>query len=186
MARKPKPIPLPQELKRQIGQLFHALENGPDLSCALVGAAFLDHCLASMLQSFLVDGETSKGLLSPSGALGEFSARWKLTYSLGLTQKSIGKELEKIGQIRNRFAHGFFDVRFSDKEIEPICNKLLNHKPRSASARDKYAASVMMLATDLLLLCSEIKQQTRKPERDYPIIYDLTRLADERQGRNTS
>src|SRR5262249_2260514 len=114
---KGKPILTAQQLGPQLGRLLDVLNKGTDLACALIGAAYVDHCLAALLENYLVDGETAKGLLQPGRPLGECSARRQLCYCLGLITKEVGTDLEVIAKIRHHFAHQVLDVQFTNTEI---------------------------------------------------------------------
>src|SRR5712691_8921693 len=159
--RNLKRFPRPEELSPQTRQLIDVLQHGNDLACALTGASFLDHCLASLLQKFLSDGETSVGLLQPGKPLGDFAARRMLCYSLGLIGKSVSANLEVIGSIRNKFAHQFFDINFANPDIVDLCDKLnplgidltgvgTKAAKSSLQARDAFTISVALLADRLL------------------------------------
>lgn len=80
--------------------------------------------MASLLQQYLVNDDTARGLLQPGQGLGDFGTRRQLCYALGLIPKNLSEDLKFIGQIRNRFGHGFFDVRFSDSDIAALHEKL--------------------------------------------------------------
>jgi hypothetical protein len=118
-----KPIPWPHDLIPQVDQLCEVLNEGPDLACALIGGTFVDHCLGALLQKYLVKGHPTSRLLQPGKGLGDFGSRRLLCESLGLITGPQSADIEIIGHIRNRFAHHFFDVRFSDEETAKMCDR---------------------------------------------------------------
>src|SRR5262249_49681149 len=124
MSKNLKPLPWPEELSPQSKHVYDVLNGGEDLPCAIVGAAFVDHCLAALLQRVLAARATSVGWLQPGRPLGEYATRRMLCYSLGLIDKAAGEDLDAIGAIRNRFAHRFFEVSFADAEIAKFCGRL--------------------------------------------------------------
>jgi DNA-binding MltR family transcriptional regulator len=150
------PFPWPEELSPQTARLIKVLEHGDDLTCAIIGAAFVDHCLASLLQKYLTAGQTSVSLLQPASPLGPYSARRLLCYSLGLIDKALSLDLERIGTIRNQFAHRFFDLRFADEPVARLCNGLtalgfLEKLGEPLPPRDRFFATVVTVANRLLL-----------------------------------
>jgi DNA-binding MltR family transcriptional regulator len=151
-----KTIPLPSTLLEQTRLLGDALNNEDDLPCALIATSFLEHCLASLLQAFMVDGNTSKDLLQPGRPLGEFVARAKACYCLGLIPSSMLNEITKISAIRNHFAHNFSGVKFDDPEISAMCNELDSHLPNSPPAwwtpRKNFERTIFLLVNELLKL----------------------------------
>jgi len=79
-----KPILWPHELTPQVSQLHDVLNDEQDLACALIGGAFVDHCLGALLQQYLVKGKVALGLLQPGQTLGDFGSRRQMSYTLGL------------------------------------------------------------------------------------------------------
>jgi hypothetical protein len=124
MARKRPAPPLPEELGSQSKQLFDVLNKSDELQCVLVSASFIDHCLASILRSHLVDGTTSLNLLQPGRALGEFTTRRQLCYCLGLITKGTSEDIGRIGRIRDLFAHKLFGMSFKHEEVVALCEGL--------------------------------------------------------------
>jgi DNA-binding MltR family transcriptional regulator len=167
VAKKPKPIPLPAHLLEQTQLLANALNNEADLPCALIATSFLEHCLASLLQAFLIDSETAKELIQPGRPLGKFVTRAKVAYCLGIIPKSMLQEITKIADIRNQFAHNFSDIRFSDQEIAAMCNRLDSHLDPSVleltktgkmewNPRANFERTLYLLVNELLELANKI------------------------------
>jgi DNA-binding MltR family transcriptional regulator len=189
MPKKMKTFPLPENLKKHFIPLFSVLFGAQDLSCALLATAFVDHCLASVLQNYLVDGETTKEIMQPRGMLGEFVGRAKIAYCLGLIQKSILEEVRAIAEIRNEFAHELFKVSFTDDDIKKKCAKLKYiekvPKPEQPAKmvwletpelkaeddpRSRFINSILILAVQLLGIAMELEHRKRKSERDWPVL----------------
>jgi hypothetical protein len=144
----------PLTLKKQLGDLLNSFKD--DLSVAVIGTSYVDHCLASLLQHRLVKGDTSVGLLQP-GKPGEYMARARLAYSLGLIQRSIFHNAERIGVIRDKFAYGPFDVSFADREVKLLCNNLNMHGQDVSGARNQFVHAVMMTSMEILMLAFEVE-----------------------------
>lgn len=56
-----KPPPKVTEVAEKWNRLFESLRNESDYICAIVGAAFIDHLLYSMLGMSLTSSSTSYG-----------------------------------------------------------------------------------------------------------------------------
>jgi hypothetical protein len=167
MGKPTKKIPLPIELSPQASKLCDVLTHGDEISCALVGASFVDHCLASLIQTHLANSGVTERLLQPSGALGSFGARRMLCYSLKLITKESFQELEIIGDIRNRFAHGFFDISFKDQDIMEFCNKLrAGSQPRGGrpTSRMRYTMAILVLAHTFIMDALAAEESIKTPK----------------------
>jgi DNA-binding MltR family transcriptional regulator len=169
------PFKTPEDLSPETKQLYEVLNKEPDLPCVLLSAAFVDHCLASLLQSYLVDDKKSIGLLQPGRGLGEFSTRRNLCYCLGLITQELNDDLAQIGSVRNLFAHEFFSLGFADQRIIHKCNKLkadgliphfeeLSGPPLVARARFTFA--VVIAAGRLILTALSTTHRKRFGETD--------------------
>src|SRR4051812_28039849 len=94
------------ESDKQLAALFEALNSEEPMACAILCAAYIERCLVVLLQQFFIAGsETGKKLVSHGGAVGELSGRARLAYCLGLIDDRLRHDIEKIGDIRNEFAH---------------------------------------------------------------------------------
>lgn len=121
-----KHIPLPVEsLSEDTQALYDVLNNEPDFSVVLISVAYIDACLAALLEKLFAQSSVSSKLLDPrSGALGSFSARSDACYVLGLVSKSIYQDLLVLAEIRNQFAHYHLLLDFAKPEIAESCLKL--------------------------------------------------------------
>ena len=121
---KRKVLPI-EQLSNESQKLYDILNNEKDFTVVLVATSFLDACLGSILNNKLIDSCVSKELLGTRGILGNFSSRTDLCYALGLIHKLLYKDLRKIAEIRNEFAHYHLELTFESEEIEKKCNELL-------------------------------------------------------------
>ncbi|HJU05299.1 MAG TPA: MltR family transcriptional regulator, partial [Nitrospiraceae bacterium] len=101
---------------------FHGQD---DRVVAIVGAAYLDSTLDSLIRAIFVDdqGEADR-LLRPEGALGANGSRCQLAYCLGLITRDQRDDLKTIARIRNEFAHDFRRSSFNDDRVRDLCSKL--------------------------------------------------------------
>jgi DNA-binding MltR family transcriptional regulator len=93
-----------EKLSEETRQLFDVLNKESDLACVVIGAAFLDTALASLLAQKLLASSVSDKLLATSGVLGSFAARADLAYCLSLIKKEHYQDICVVGEIRNQFA----------------------------------------------------------------------------------
>jgi len=121
MARK---IPKPEQLSERGKHLYDALNGEAPLPCVLVGVAALEKAVASLLQNYFIEGDTSKGLFELGGVLDDFSGCAKVAYCLGLIEKKVFENLNTVGTIRNIFAHSDVPLAFDDPAVKTLCEKL--------------------------------------------------------------
>src|SRR5262245_53742703 len=115
----------PEKLSEESASLYKAMNDESPLPCALIGGAFLEKAITSLLSKFFVNCETAKTILGDHGFLGEFSRCAHLAYCLGLISKGALTNLKTIGKIRNLFAHSHKPLDFEDAEIKNLCANLL-------------------------------------------------------------
>ena len=179
-----KPIPVPPELMKRLQTLVNImLKEENDMVCAVISAAFLDQCLASLLQAFLVDGKTSKELLQKQ--LGEYFTRARLAYCLGLIPKSLLTELSTIGNIRNEFAHSDLEARFSDHETKLLCDNLMSHVPselanqvnkEAITPRLKFISSVAVAIGYIIYIAHNKTKHLQRKEGEWSLFKNLFNL----------
>jgi DNA-binding MltR family transcriptional regulator len=107
----------------KFSELFDYGEKS-DRAIAIIGPAFLDVLLGSILTEFLVDDEKEVNrLLQPEGPLSTFGGRVTACYCLGLIGEIVKSDLRLVGKIRNRFAHDLY-AGFSDPNVSGWCRAL--------------------------------------------------------------
>lgn len=122
--RKPKFFSL-EELSGDSKRIVKNLMEGSDISTVMVGASYLDACLATLLRAVLHNSEVTENLLAPNGGfLGTFAVRADLAYVLGKIPKLLYQDLRDIATIRNIFAHTHFDIDFNNPTVKSLCNEL--------------------------------------------------------------
>jgi DNA-binding MltR family transcriptional regulator len=115
----------PEELSAQSNSLYDAVNGEAPLPCALISVAFLEKSLAALLAKAFIEGETAKGIFDEnSGLLRDFSGRCTLAYCLGLVSKGMFQNLQKVGTIRNAFAHSHQPIDFDEAGIAKLCKEL--------------------------------------------------------------
>ena len=128
--------------------------NGDDRSIVIIGATFLETILEHILLGFFPEDEKDVDSLLKYD-LGSYGKKVKMTYCLGLIEKTVKDDLVLIGRIRNRFAHDLY-ASFEDENIKAWCNQLKWHEismmmapPGEATTRDIYQVGVNQLITNL-------------------------------------
>lgn len=126
MSKKAKRVFQPEALSEDTQKFYDVLNDEPDHSVIIVGAAYLDACIGAMLAKFLIDGSsTVDKLLNPQGgAIGTFSARNDMCYALGLISETMHSDLSVVAEIRNQCAHHHLLKTFADDGIASACQKL--------------------------------------------------------------
>ena len=109
------PLELQSEWHNTIEELYRESDRG----VALLGAAYLDTALTTLLAASLAGGRVvaDKLLNSPNAPLGTFSSRIAMAYGLGHIGPHYFNALEAIREIRNAFAHFRRNLTFEDPEI---------------------------------------------------------------------
>lgn len=174
MSKQEKPVPV-ERLSEGARHLYEVMNSQSDLACVVVGAAFLDAALKTLLsQKLLKSSNVTDRLLDDGGALGTFSARADLAYCLGTVKKHHYTDLCVVMQIRNQFAHKHFQLAFNDSTVCEKCGSLkawkalhseeedtaseLTPKQLAIKARNQFNITVSLLSSRLLLTALEIKQ----------------------------
>lgn len=103
-----------------------------DRACAILGGAYLDQVLRILLRKKLIDENkyVEENILSdsPGGILSTFSAKIRMSYSLGILSEEELRDLDLIRKIRNAFAHDLKLLRFDSKAIKQRCESLYHAK----------------------------------------------------------
>lgn len=153
------------ELSEDSGRFMEQLQAEPDRGAALVGAAFLDEVLTSLLRAhFIDDPAVDRHLLGDGRPLDTFSVKIHLAYSLGLIGPKTYADLDLIRRIRNDFAHRHHEARFDLPPIADRCALLnvpqLMELTSIEHPRYRFILAVAMLANHLLIRGLETKHAT--------------------------
>ena len=166
MARETRP---PEQLSKEGEHLFKTLNEGPDIACVLVGAAALEQAVMSLLQKFLIEGNTSDGLFKNGSSLGDFFSCSRMAYCLGLITTDSFNNLKAIAEIRNLFAHSHLNIDFADDGIMKKCDSLVFPRPWSTweglaiNSRSRFQFATVSLWSRLLLDALAMERR-KKPD----------------------
>jgi DNA-binding MltR family transcriptional regulator len=159
-------LPPIDRLSEETQELFDILNKEQDLAVILVASSFLDACLGSILRRKLKRGAVSDNLLDVRGALGTYSSRADMCYTLGIIPKSLYQDLITIAEIRNEIAHHHLALSFASESIKSKCAKLsfvaslkkgttdesLGMKRWMIGPRNQFVMTTAMLSQRLLLI----------------------------------
>lgn len=167
---------LPAEtLSADTQAFFDVLNDEPDFSVVVVSCAYLDACLGSILEKYLLQCTVSTKLLDArTGVLGTFTARSDTCYALGLVSKRVYQDLLVLAELRNQVAHHHLMLSFSTPAIAEACRSLkyaemlerwdrddgeLMFKPgQLKDARTRFVMSVVLMSQRLLLIALGVKR----------------------------
>jgi DNA-binding MltR family transcriptional regulator len=123
-----------EEIGVEIIQAMNAeFHHESDRIVAIVGAAYLDSLIESLLRAVFIDTPNeADDLLLPERPIGSNGARYQLAYCLGLITRDQRDDLKTIGKIRNRFAHNFKTLSFDIAPAKDWCANL--HQPKLFAA----------------------------------------------------
>lgn len=108
-------------------EMVEQVEKQNDRGVAIVCASMVEDRLRWLIETTLIEGLSSNKrnwLFTGVGPMASFVAKREMALALGLISEGVSKELALIARIRNRFAHNFRRVRFSDPEISQLCSQL--------------------------------------------------------------
>lgn len=122
---------MPRKLAERPEFRHQMLLEESDRGCVLIGAAALDSALELALRALFsasasIRKKSVDPLLGPNGPLSSYWSKTQLLNSLGMLPESIYRDLERIRRVRNRFAHVYEPVSFTDPEVKDAISSLEN------------------------------------------------------------
>lgn len=148
-------------------------QTGTDRATAILGGVFLDEHLQVLLKNFLVDEKSIiDELFGVEKPLSTFSARTKMAYALGLINKEIFDDLDRIRNIRNSFAHALHGLSFSHVDISQWCrsliisSKLIPPNEDEYPPRTLYISAVLFISSYLQAKGEQVKKMRRVVSKD--------------------
>jgi hypothetical protein len=135
-----------------------AILKESDRAAGVLGRAYADALVERVLHGYFVKGDTTDKLLGQAGALGSFSARIDLAYSLGLIPELTYRDLHIVREIGNYFAHHVEANSFDESPVVDWCGNFWASKNRPKSfapdrepgrGRDRYNTTMVLIALEL-------------------------------------
>src|SRR2546426_1319175 len=165
MAKNDTAPPDLHSLKKAVGRFTKQADRGT----ALVAAAWLDDALEARIRAAIrPDKGTADELFRPDGPLGSFSARIKLAYLLHLIEPTARNDLYRVRRIRNDFAHGRGDLRFTTPRIKDRCRELHGAMACRLGGRTLRSPKQKFVVTAYFL--AEYLMSLTKPRKRNPLL----------------
>lgn len=105
--------------------IIEEIEEAGDRAAAILAASLIEDRLEKAIKTFLhYDKEITPQMFEGLGPLASFSAKTRAGFMLGIYSEPARKTLERIGQIRNRFAHELNVNAFTHPRISGVVQHL--------------------------------------------------------------
>jgi DNA-binding MltR family transcriptional regulator len=97
--------------------------KGSDRAVAIIAGSLVEARLKEALESrFQRDPKIESEMFRSSGPLGSFSAKIKLAFLIGALTPEAYKELDRLKDVRNKFAHHLDIKDFQSQRVSDLCN----------------------------------------------------------------
>lgn len=151
-----------------------------DRAAAVLGPAMLDQLLKDLLDASFVSGELSKKLTGKMMPIGTFSARITLSQAIGLISSAEARDLHRMREIRNSFAHELNGLSFDTQSVRSSCdNFVIVEDSKSIPANraffdgyPTYARAAFNL--EVTLMVSILKERIGQARRARPASLHMT------------
>jgi hypothetical protein len=98
---------------------IEATSKETDRSLAVIAGCYIDNLLERLLRTFFISDSRVSHLFKSDHILQTYNAKVSIAYFSGLIPKIMFDDLQKIGEIRNKFAHSILDnFDFHNEDIE--------------------------------------------------------------------
>jgi DNA-binding MltR family transcriptional regulator len=105
--------------------IIDEIEKAGDRAAAILAASMIEDRLEKAVKTFLhEDKEITPAMFEGLGPLASFSAKARMGFVLGIYGEPMLKTLNRIGQIRNRFAHELEVNSFTHPKVSGIVSLL--------------------------------------------------------------
>ncbi len=148
-----------------------------DRGCVLICGAMAENGLQTIIETRL----TLQALKNPDelfdyeGPLGTFSRKIKMAYGFGLIADDIRRDLDRIKDIRNAFAHSRRPISFATPAVQIGCGGFNTpiHKEFSVPPEDLARLQYTTACTTILQVATHAMTKTQKIKRRHwqPISY---------------
>jgi DNA-binding MltR family transcriptional regulator len=173
-------IPGIENLSEESAKLYETIYGEPDMPCVLVGVAYLDAILKTLLGDFLIESSITDNILGSNGVLGTLRSRTDLAYCVGLIPKSLYQNLCTMGEIRNQFAHSRNSLSLEDQDVVEKIDELSFpnvtqavtpegteydsgfFSSRLSDPRERFKLITVLMVNRLLLIGSSVKRRPRE------------------------
>jgi len=105
----------------EMNDFLTEFQGESDRAAAVLGPAVLDDLLAQLIKASSVSPRLAKDLLGINKPLGAFGARISLAEAMGLISEDEAKDLNRLRDIRNKFAHRLHGLTFASQTVSESC-----------------------------------------------------------------
>lgn len=150
----------------EFDEILAELSNGSDRSAAILSAAYVEMSLRfAVFSRFVKMGpQEARKLASQSGPLSSFSQTIDVGFAVGLYGPVIRRNLHKIREVRNLFAHRFLPISFDYSEVQKLVSEIdyrkndmshnvdlmiARHGPSSSRERELFIEACRMIVVDV-------------------------------------
>jgi DNA-binding MltR family transcriptional regulator len=113
---------------KQDQEIVEKIDGGDDRSAAILAEALLEDRLTKCLLAHLKDDNVVVGkMFKGYGPLASFGAKLDLAYLMEIINERELQVLNRVKEIRNRFAHRLEAHSFDVPMIKDLCPQLLQH-----------------------------------------------------------
>jgi len=160
--KRPSLRDLPRQMPTaaEMAELVASMDNMDARAAALIMGSIIDNLLEyAILLNFVTLSETQFNALfrNPTSPLSSFSAKIAVAHALGVYGNESRRQLDKLREIRNAFAHTIHPIDFDNPLIAEEClnldpSTLTDHQyqPITGTPRERYTTAGTMLATHLI------------------------------------
>jgi hypothetical protein len=114
-----------QALFREHVEFKNLLTSESDRGAALFASSYIDFLLEKILRVKMIGNKKHlDSLFTFNGALGTFSSRISICYSIGIIPKDYYEEINTIRKIRNIFGHSPDKLDFESEKIATLIQNL--------------------------------------------------------------
>ena len=109
-------------LEKSYAETLNEIKKQRDRGAAIIAASVLEDHLLAAIQSRLHRNDTIESkIFKGYGPLASFSAKIDLGFLLGLYSSTSHKQIHRIREIRNEFAHNLAPLSFNSQRIKAFC-----------------------------------------------------------------
>ena len=159
-------------------EIYRIIDDGDDVSAALVCGALLEEGTEQLLVAHLVSlsSDEASELFRGFGPLASLSARTKFAYAMGLLGKVTKQNTDLLREIRNAVAHSRRPLSFVTPEIAAVCGRLKTREQmvdRDAAVaaefeKDTKGPKLRYVAMSFLIFQQLRRAASAAPPRDRP------------------
>lgn len=111
-----------EALSKDARRFYDVINKESDLACVIVGGSYLEAILDNLIASRFRACDLTETIVGEHGST--FWGRIELAYALDLIDGNAREDLQRLREIRNRFAHSHLQLTFADPELQSMCEEL--------------------------------------------------------------